>query len=108
MTFVCPKCNYKDSPIWKPLFWKLYGSYADMTDFLKEHPLLAKTMLETGKAEDEHFIYEKHGKTRVMVHRFPKAFLMMRDSKLYEKTPSEKKFLSAGSSREESAGSQQK
>ena len=91
MTFVCPACGFKDSPIWKPLFWKLYGSYASFEDFKREHPLLAHG-LENGlkQVEDQHYIYQRRGKTRDMINRFPKAFLMMRNRKIYEKTPSEK------------------
>jgi len=93
VTFVCPNCGYKDSPIWKPLFWKLYGSYASFEDFKREHPDLA-LKFEDGEreVEDEHYVYERHGKTRDMIHRFPKAFSMMRNKRIYEKTPSEKGF----------------
>jgi hypothetical protein len=92
LTFACPRCGYVDSPIWKPLFWKLYGSYASFDDFKREHPELAAGM-EKGErvVEDETFIYERHGKTRDVVHRFPRAFLIMRDRRLYEKTPSERR-----------------
>ena len=90
MTFQCPECGYLDSPIWKPLFWKLYGSYTDWRDFVNEHPKLVRKMLIDHKAEDKTFEYELRGKTRQVVHRYPKAFRMMRDKKLYEKTPSEK------------------
>ena len=86
MTFQCPRCGYLDSPIWKPLFWRLYGSYAALEDFTREHPDI---VFVDGKAEDQYYAYELRGKTRRMVHRFPKAFEMMRDKRLYEKTPSE-------------------
>jgi len=94
MTFVCPSCGYLDSPIWKPLFWKLYGSYADFNDFCREHPELLQKLndvVKKGKIkfEDKYFDYEFRGKTRKVIHRFPKAFRMMRNKKLYEKTPSE-------------------
>ena len=88
MTFQCPNCGYLDNPIWKPLFWKLYGSYADLEDFKREYPHIK---FENKIAEDRYFDYELRGKTRKMVHRFPKAFRMMRKRKLYEKTPSEKR-----------------
>ena len=91
MTFVCPHCGYQDLPILKPLYWKLYGSYADFNDFSNEYPIMAKQLCEYGKTGDNYFEYELHGKTRKVVHRFPKAFRMMRDRKLYEKTPSETK-----------------
>jgi len=90
MTFVCPNCGYHDSPIWKPLYWKLYGSYCDFSDFQREDPHFAKRIELEKKIEDQYFDYELHGKTRKVVHRFPKAFRMMRNRKLYEKTPSEK------------------
>ena len=91
MTFVCPNCGFQDSPIWKPLFWKLYGSYADFQDFEREFPDLAQKLPTKGcKTEDQYYDYERKGKTRDMVHRFPKAFKMMRDRTIYEKTPSEK------------------
>lgn len=78
MTFVCLHCGYLDSPIWKPLFWKLYGSYTDLKDFVEEHPDLAIKNEKDKKVEDGYFDYELHGKTRKVVHRFPKAFRMMR------------------------------
>ena len=91
MTFQCPKCGYLDNPIWKPLFWKLYGSYADFEDVKRELPCLSiRIEANGGKYSDDYFDYELRGKTRIVVHRFPKAFRMMRDRKLYEKTPSEK------------------
>jgi hypothetical protein len=36
MTYVCEKCGYRDNPIWKPLFWKLYGMQFG-GDFTREH-----------------------------------------------------------------------
>ena len=90
MTFVCPECGYEDSPIWKPLAWKLYVSYASYDDFIKEHPLLA---MEKGKTvEDMHYVYRRLSSraTRDLVHRYAKAFKPMMVRKLYEKTPSER------------------
>ena len=96
MTYQCEKCGHLDSPIWKPLYWRLYGAYADFVEFEREHPDLA-LRFKNGeeKLEDQYFDYEKHGKTRIVIHRFPKAFRMMRQRKLYEKTPSEKGFKKA-------------
>jgi len=91
LTYVCEKCGHIDSPIWKPLYWKLYGSYASFEDFQKEHPHLAQQLPHRlTKTEDQHYTYERHGITRDVVHRYPKIFNPMRNRKLYEKTPSEK------------------
>jgi len=92
MTYICEKCGYIDNPIWKPLYWKLYGSYCDFADFQRIYPELAKQLPKRlSKTEDQCCDYERHGITRDVVHRYPKAFRMMRDRKLYEKTPSEKR-----------------
>jgi hypothetical protein len=89
MTYQCEKCGYKDNPIWKPLYWKLYTSYADLQDFQREYPELTDELETHFQVEDDYYAYKLAGKTRKVVHRWPKAFAMMRDRKLYEKTPSE-------------------
>jgi len=99
MTYVCEKCGYKDNPIWKPLFWKMYYSYCDFDDFSREYPELAERLSFEQTTTDQHYFYKTAGKTRRMVHRVPKAFAMMTKRELYEKTPSEKGFTVNGEKR---------
>jgi len=99
---VCPKCGFKDSPFWKPLFWKLYWEYMNLEDFKNGYPLLeldirrnrARQKCEVGNFyydfQDEHYYYKLAGKTQKMIHRFPKGYESMANRKLFEKTPSEK------------------
>jgi len=101
---VCPKCGHKDSLIWKPLFWKLYWEYADLEDFKNEYTsgnapywlFGTKPRSESIKGgfsyhfEDSQYYYKFAGKTRKMIHRFPKGWEELGNKKLYEKTPSEK------------------
>lgn len=84
---VCPNCGFRDNPLWKPLFWKLYWEYMDAEDFTREYP---HVQFKERKAEDQFYYYKQAGKTRKMVHRFPKGFESMANRKLFEKTPSEK------------------
>jgi hypothetical protein len=106
---VCPKCGYADSPLWKPLFWKMYWEYMDMLDFVREYPSLADSWGVQDKVrqhkfckdgnfyydqEDDYFYYKFAGKTRKMVHRFPKGLESMANRRLFEKTPSEVGFQS--------------
>jgi len=100
---VCPRCGFRDSPYWKPLFWKLYWEYMSLEDFEREYPELAEKLIARKDVkskcvegdfyyniQDSHYYYKIAGKTRVMVHRFPKGFESMVNRKLFEKTPSER------------------
>lgn len=112
---VCPKCGHKDSMIWKPLFWKLYWEYTVPLDFIKEIHALEESRSKTISSfilggepkkrkerkfcergnfyyhfEDDFYYYKISGKTRKMIHRFPKGWEELANKKLYEKTPSEK------------------
>lgn len=99
---VCPKCGFRESPFWKPLFWNLYWDYMSEADFFMEYPgfegekrLKTKLLSEDGSIrydfEDSFYYYKFAGKTRKIIHRFPKGFESMANRKLFEKTPSEKK-----------------
>lgn len=101
---VCPKCGFRESPLWKPLYWKLYWWYMPLADFKREFPkytFLPFKSLRTKKCvegnftyhfEDQFYYYKVAGKTRKMIHRFPKGFESVANKKLFEKTPSEKDF----------------
>jgi len=90
MTYVCERCGHIDNPIWKPLYWRLYWSFAPFADFEREYPTLAKQLTHRlAKTEDQYFVYQRRGKTRDVVHRYPKALSSMMNRKIYEKTPSE-------------------
>jgi len=97
---VCPKCGYSDDPRWKPLFWKIYWEYAPLEDFKELIPnKIQRRKCDVGNFwydfEDEYYYYKLSGKTRQMLHRFPKGFESMANRKLFEKTPSEKYCLDA-------------
>jgi len=92
---ICPKCGYKDDPIWKPYFFHLYWEYAPLPDFKGEVPeKLVRKYCEVGDFyyhfEDDLYYYQVGGKTRRVIRRFPKGWESMVNRKLYEKTPSEK------------------
>jgi len=74
-----------------------------LEDFWREYPQLKSVSLSAKRRkcvegnfyydfEDAYFYYKLAGKTRKMVHRFPKGFEAMANRKLFEKTPSEKGF----------------
>ena len=100
----CPKCGFKDDPMWKPLAWRIYWEYAPLEDFRRGYPQLAdltknpkkKIKCEAGNFyyhfDDEFFYYQVTTKkaTRQMVRRFPKGYESMANRNLFEKTPSEK------------------
>lgn len=96
---VCPKCGFSDDPRWKPLFWKIYWEYAPLEDF----KVLIPDQIQRKKCiagnfwfdfEDKYYYYKLSGKTRQMLRRFPKGYESMANRKLFEKTPSEKGFVS--------------
>ena len=91
----CPKCGYKDDPMWKPYFFHLYWEYAPLCDFKGKIPeKLEKKHCEDGAFwyhfEDRLYYYFVGGKTRKIIKRFPKGRESMVNRKLFEKTPSEK------------------
>ena len=94
---VCPKCGHVENPHWKPLFWKMYWEYISLEDFGKV-PLfnIERKHQSIGNFwynfEDNFYYYKIAGKTRKMIHRFPKGYESMGNKKLYEKTPSEANF----------------
>ena len=101
---VCPKCGYKEDPMWKPLAWRIYWEYADLYSFVRGYPELSilalkppeKKKCEQGNFyyhfEDEFYYYQVTTKKskRQLVRRFPKGFESMANRELFEKTPSEK------------------
>ena len=102
---ICPQCGFRDDPLWKPLFWRLYWEYMPIDDFIKKHPKIYDEIFgffvvrpkgmfcKDGNfwyhAEDEFYYYRVGGKTRRFTYRFPKGFESMANRKLFEKTPSE-------------------
>ena len=101
---VCPKCGYRENPMWKPLAWRLYWEYAPLEGFKEGYPelasltenLLTKHKCKVGNFyfhfEDKFYYYQITTKraTRNLVRRFPKGYESMANRNLFEKTPSEK------------------
>lgn len=59
--------------------------------YASEKLLFCKNGGFTYNLEDRNYYYKIAGKTRIMIHRFPKGFESMANRKLFEKTPSEKR-----------------
>ena len=101
---VCPKCGFREDPMWKPLAWRIYWDYADLDSFVRGYPQLSsfalnppeKQKCEQGNFyfhfEDEYYYYQvtTPKSKRQLVRRFPKGYESMANRELFEKTPSEK------------------
>jgi hypothetical protein len=83
----------------------MYWEYISEEDFKKEYSATNVPYWNRGRKEmrqfcsegnfhydfeDSHYYYKFAGKTRKMIHRFPKGFESMGNRALFEKTPSEK------------------
>ena len=92
---VCPKCEARDDPKWKPYFFHFYWEYAPQEDCKDLIPTKTERKRCDAGAfyynfEDQFYYYQLGGKTRKIIRRFPKGKESMVNRKLFEKTPSEK------------------
>jgi hypothetical protein len=92
--------------MWKPLFWRPYWEYADQESFLLtypqwhqvlEHPPPRRHCVDGDflyHFEDAFYYYRltTQKSKRRLVFRFPKGYESMGNTKLFEKTPSEKGY----------------
>jgi hypothetical protein len=70
MSFVCPKCGFKDSPCWRSSHWFLYTVTCRIEDLDPWEPELAKLLREKKEVEQGPYWYKlsKFGR----VYRVPK------------------------------------
>lgn len=62
--FVCPKCGYKDSSIWKGCKWRLYSVYCNTTELEQFRPDLIEKLKKDPWVKDGPYWYKitKNGK----------------------------------------------
>ena len=69
---VCPKCGYKDSEHWLPLWRGKPTEYSHIEEFRKEKPELYQRLLNGEKIVDDGInVYKLAGKGKVHVYRLP-------------------------------------
>lgn len=53
--FICPCCNFQDSPIWKSSHWRRYSVYCNVSELETFFPVLFEKL----KASVDGWVYEK-------------------------------------------------
>jgi hypothetical protein len=62
MTFVCPKCGFKDSPCWRTSRFLIYCVYTTLDELKVWEPEVATKLENNVKIEDGPYFYWKRGR----------------------------------------------
>lgn len=72
---VCPKCGYREPPIWLNHQFQQHVSYARVEDFEKYYPHLAKRIVKAGYVtSDKYCYYRRSSKGAPFIHRWSKEY----------------------------------
>ena len=85
---VCPKCGYREPPIWLNHQFQQHVSYARVEDFEEYYPDLAKQIRKGGYlTSDKNCYYRRSTKGAPYIHRWIKEYGPKGYHLDYEKAP---------------------
>lgn len=88
---VCPKCGYREPPIWLNHQFQQHVTYARVEDFEQYYPNLAKQIVKAGYVtSDEYCYYRRSKKGAPFIHRWSKEYGPKGFHLDYEKSPFKK------------------